>query len=315
MDMGSGSSPNKSFELERHGIHTTPIDINRQAISSLRKYGLHGLVSDATRFGSGEMFWLAPGLIETKGGILFQATLSSLLGDTWKSAIEAGHVMLHPSGYMFFTIYLAADRIYDELVNDRFPRQLWQENARKWSTRYEVNRKAFTDSTASLPKYAFAVGRPGPIKEKYDWTTDPSTLRKYYDKREQELATPIFERFAQHTHLGLFDRFMTKAMGYKQVMKRFVIRPSRVGGVMSPGVDCIYQKSEFFQIHPWRKGLSVNDADYWDKGKVRERKAGPMDLDNAYGARLLANLPSSQYEALHRWYFGSARRGLPLDID
>lgn len=316
LDVGSGGDPRKDWEMKKHRITPMAIDINVQAVTALRSRGLFAEVSDATVFGSGEYFWLAPGMIETVDGVLFQATLNSLLGSSWQAAIESADVTLHPEGSMFMSIYLAGDTVYPELEAEGYYQVEQEASAEKWRGRYVSNFLAFNHQDMQLPYHAFAVGKPGRSKERYDWTKDPRELRAEYWGRSVGYPGTRFERFSQHLDMSEVEKFMFQHMGYILRRKQMVMRPSRTTGIYSPGVNYTWQKPEFFRYHPWRYGLSVRDPDYWEKSKQREcEHCSPMNMMEHLrwsNEILLRNLPPSQRRAIQLWDAGQIGDELPI---
>jgi hypothetical protein len=281
----------------------------------LKKLGLFAEVTDATVFGSGEWFWLAPGMIELVQGVLFQATLNSLLDKSWQNALESADVTLKPLGSIFTSLYLAGDRVYEELVGCPNSREELTTSAERWRQRYLNNFLAFNSRDMHLPYRAFAVGRPGKSKERYDWGSDPRELKAEYWANSIGHPSSRFERLSQHLDMEEFESFMTERMGYILKRKQMVMRPSRTEGIFSPGVNYTWQKPEFFRYHPWRYGLSVNDADYWQKSKMREREVvSPMSPYHADWSNsiLVRNLPPSQRKAMQLWGSGAAKGGFPI---
>lgn len=315
IDAGSGGNPRKAFQMSQNRITPMSTDINVAAVDALKKLGLFAEVTDATIFGSGEWFWLAPGMIELVQGVLFQATLNSLLDKSWQNALEAADVTLHPLGSIFTSLYLAGDRVYEELVGNPNTREELTISAERWRERYLNNFLAFNWQDMHLPYRAFAVGKPGKSKERYDWGRDPRELRAEYWANSIGYSGSRFERLSQHLDIEEFESFMTEKMGYILKRKQMVMRPSRTVGIFSPGVNYTWQKPEFFRYHPLRYGLSTNDPDCWKKSKIREREhvspASPYHADWSNNI-LVRNLPPSQRTAMELWGRGAAKGGFPI---
>ncbi|MFZ2199511.1 MAG: hypothetical protein WAV40_01845 [Microgenomates group bacterium] len=315
VDAGSGGNPRKSWEMRQNHITPMATDINIQAIDALKSHGLFAEVSDATVFGSGDWFWLAPGMIETVSGVLFQATLNSLLGQSWKNALEAADVTLHPTGSIFVSLYLAGDKVYEELAGSIYSKTELAKSAESWGERYRSNFLAFNHQGMHLPYRAFAVGKPGESKQKYDWTSDPKELRAEYWAKCVGYPGARFERFSQHIDMDEFESFVTGQMGYIVKRKKLVMRPSRTPGIYSPGVNYTLNKPEFFRYQAWRYGLSCLDPNYWEKSKRRECEVvSPMHPEHSRWSNriLVRNLPPSQRRAMELWGEGNLSDGFPI---
>ena len=299
LNMGSGANVDKMIELQTHHFTPWAVDINVAAIADLQNRRLFADVGDAQEFGSGELFYTAIMHLELFQGVLFQALLPSLLGDSWKSVIESADVALHPKGKLFIADYLAADEVYPELFSEQYPEPMWRENAARWRERYLTSFLTFHD--LPIPYHTFAVGLPGQTKERYDWRNDTERLRFSFDHRDDPKYPRLFERFSQHTDSRALEAFMQDSMGYTLREKRLVPRPSRVAGVVSPGVLWVYEKPSQFRYQPWRAGLSMDDPMAYDIAKERKGSPWRRDFDYEYFERLLHNLPPSQRRAFEKW--------------
>jgi len=297
-DMGFG--PAKKLDiLRRNGFTVGGYDINELAVQSARKRGdFFGSMADVRYFGSGEagisdsLTWL-----EQVEGLLYEAVFPSLLGDSWKEALDAADLMLKPGKYIFIGDFLDASRVYPELFTRRelLGERTWKESAERWKRRYEVNQKAFED--LGLPYGSFAVAAPGPRKFEIDWSQDPELLRFLYDSREK--LPEGFERFARHLDHDEFVTYMTEKLGYKLIQETYVPRKSRSSTPgkrwnVAPGIEWTFQKQHTFKYDTWRYGLNPDDPEFINKYQYRKGVPRRYDYFDDYYGLLLERIPESQ---------------------
>ena len=300
-DMGFG--PAKKLDiLRRNGFTVGGYDINELAVQSARKRrDFFGKVADVRFFGSGEegisdsLTW-----IEQVEGLLYEAVFPSLLGNSWKDALDAADLMLNPGNYIFIGDFLDASRVYPELFTRRelLGERTWKESAERWKRRYEINQKAFGD--LGLPDGSFAVAAPGPRKFDYDWSDDPDLLRSIYDIRN--VLPEGFERFARHIGRDEVVSYLTETLGYKLLQETYVPRRSRSSTPdkrwnVAPGIEWTFQKQETFKYDTWRYGLNPNDSDFSDKYDLRKGRRLRPDYWDDYYHNLLAKIPARQRSA------------------
>jgi len=324
-DMGFGPA-NTSFALKRMGFTVGGYDINELAVRSARKRGdFFGKVGDVRYFGLGdEAMWDTVSWLERVDALLFQAVFPSLLGDSWKDALDAADMMLRPGQHMFIGDFMDASRVYPELFTRRelLGERTWNESANMWKRRYEANQEAFGD--LGLPYGTFAVGLTGPDKMEYDWCNDPKILREKYELNNAAIEilqlyestqdpehlrgllslnpTPggAFERFARHLGLPEFKEYLVNDLGYTIVEEDLVSRRSRSTTsynrwTVAPGFELTVRKTSTYKYDPWKYGLDPDDPSTYDKAK--RRKGSPYrgsSGDRAYFGYILKRVRPSQ---------------------
>lgn len=324
-DMGFGPA-NTSFALKQMGFTVGGYDINELAVQSARKRGdFFGKVGDVRHFGAGEdAMWDTVSWLERVDALLFQAVFPSLLGDSWKDALDAADMMLRPGQHMFIGDFMDASKVYSELFTrrDLLGERTWNESANRWKRRYEANQEAFSD--LGLPYGTFAVGVTGDKKMAYDWCDDPKKLREKYDVNNeinmilnsyQESGNPeslrallkirrspmsSFERFARHLDLSEFKTYLVNDLGYTIVQEDLVPRKSRSTTsqnrwTVAPGFELTVRKSQTYKYDPWRYGLDPDDPTTYDKAK--RRKGSPFrgpSYEQAYYRYILKRVRLSQ---------------------
>lgn len=297
-DMGFG--PAKKLDILRlNGFTVGGYDINELAVKSARKRrDFFGSVADVRYFGSGEagisdsLTWL-----EQVEGLLYEAVFPSLLGDSWKEALDAADLMLKPGKYIFIGDFLNASRVYPELFTRKelLGERTWKESAAMWKGRYATNHEAFKD--LGLSYGSFAVAAPGPRKFEIDWSQDPELLRFLYDSREK--LPEGFERFARHLDRNEVVSYLTEILGYKLIQETYIPRKSRSNSPnnrwnVAPGIEWTFQKQETFKYDTWRYGLNPDDPEFTEKYKLRKGAPLRSDYYEDYYGLLLKRIPKSQ---------------------
>lgn len=324
-DMGFGPA-NTSFALKRMGFTVGGYDINELAVRSARERGdFFGAVGDVRYFGAGEdAMWDTVTWLERVDALLFQAVFPSLMGDSWKDALDAADMMLRPGQHMFVGDFMDASKLYPELFTrkESLDERMWNESANRWKQRYEVNQEAFAD--LGLPYGTFAVGLTGPGKMEYDWCDNPRILRDKYElihtaneilQLYEETQNPehlkgllllkptpggAFERFARHLDLSEFKEYLVNDLGYTIVEEDLVPRNSRSttpenSWTVAPGFELTARKSRTYKYDPWRYGLDPDDPTTYDKAK--KRKGSPFrgpSYEQSYYNYILKRVRPSQ---------------------
>jgi hypothetical protein len=297
-DMGFG--PAKKLEaLRRNRFTVGGYDINELAVQSARRRGdFFGKKGDVRFFGEGEdAIWDPLTWLEQVPALLYEAVFPSLLGESWKDALDASDLINLPGGHIFVGDFLDASKTYPQLFSrrDLLAERVWNESADRWKKRYEVNAKAFSD--LELPYGSFFVAAPGPRKFEVDWSDDPELLRSLYDIRAS--LPEGFERFARHIDHDDFLNYMTVKLEYKLIEESYVPRRSRSTTPdkrwnVAPGIEWTFQKQDTFKYDPWRYGLNPNDPNFYEKKKLRKGRPRRSDYWEDYYGTLIPRLPTSQ---------------------
>ncbi len=303
-DMGFGPASDAE-RLHNLGFTMGGYEINPHAVDAARRrMDFFGSQGDVRFFGLGapEIAWDTLTYLEAVDAIRFQAVFPSLLGDSWKMALEAADMMLVPGKYLFIADFMQADQVYTELYSrkDLLVAQVWAESSRRWRRRYEVNQEAF--GGLGLPWGAFAVGAVGPHKFEVDWTEDVELLRTLYKLRE--VLPEGFERFAGHLDVNELVLHLLD-LGYAIEDLQFVPRRSRATTrerrwTVAPGFWLVARKGEEYKYDPFKIGLSArNPKRVYEISQERKRKCeretgNLAEYWQAYYRGLLPRVPKSQ---------------------
>lgn len=296
-DMGYGGA--KSYKvLYDAGFTVGGYEINQNAVDKA-KIGreFFGRQADIRLVGSGD-YGVGDAItyMEMVDNLLYQAVFPSMLGDDWKNALDAMDMLLMPGGHVFIADFLLADLVYPELVSGVLTQEVWEQSARRWRERYQLNQDAFSD--LGIGETAFAVGLMGIHKLNYDWVQKSEVLRAALEL-DDTLQPKVFERFARHIDRQDFVKYITGNLGYIMEEEVFVPRYSRSGLVegswnVVPGVEWIFRKPSKYKYRPWQQGDDVDDPERYVKMKDRRGSPNRSDYWDDYFTTLLKTIPVSQ---------------------